>query len=505
MYRQANDIPEAIKHFAAATQQAPANPKGWQALAFCQMEQGDSTGAMATIAAAGRAIPSDAGFAALNQQTQLLIDAGSEEGLRPVALAVLENPTGSATALELIKMVLDNHQNNNLEGLAESLRQFSVQHPDFEPARLQLVLCYVDIGAASDAVSAAQHAMVAFPTDPQAAFVAVRACSAVGRWPEMESAAENWKARAPGEAEAADTAAAEAEIRMGQFQAALSRLQPYLDAATHDPDRHADLLTQCAIADAGSGDASSAADLLWPMTAKSTAWRQRWMQVSTAVSDRSQAVAMLDRVGAIVPRENLREQAALAETYDSMGLHFGDVELINRATAMLDALAKNDKADTVVLIAAGGQAERTGRFEAAEALYRRVLAINPNAWFAQNNLAMLIARRNGDMKEAVQLAQSAVKLQPHMANIYDTLSQMQAKSGDPKAAADTTRVAIELDPNNLTWRMRLAGYLLDAGDLAEASDAVTAIDTDIPDLQSQPADVQKQLADLRKRIHGKGT
>jgi tetratricopeptide (TPR) repeat protein len=477
----------------------------WQALAVCQMAQGQAAQAMATVDQAHAALPNDPSLAALKSHSQLLIDAGQDDNLHAVAMSVLANPLNSDVALQLIKIVQDNHRANTMESLASALTQLIQKNPDNQPAQLQLVQCYLDMGRYQAAQAAAQRAMAVFPNDPKPAQAAMLVCQTLGDWTNMESAAQNWKARAPQAAEGADGGAANAETHMHNYQAALSRLQPYLPAMKSDPGRHADLLATYATASVGAGDVATASDLLWPFAQSSQLGRQDWMRLAANQLDAATASDWLNRVATVIPADSIIEQSELAEAYDKLGRRMNDPALISNAADRFTQLAADPKADAMVILAAGGEMERSGKLPEAEALYRKTIALDPNSWVARNNLAMVIINRGGDLKEAVQLAQSAVAAQPHKADVYDTLGEAQSKSGDPKSAADSMRVAILLEPDSLQWRVSLARYLLNANNLIEATQALNEIDAHFPDVRAQSADLQQELADIRKLVQNKGT
>jgi Tfp pilus assembly protein PilF len=151
---------------------------------------------------------------------------------------------------------------------------------------------------------------------------------------------------------------------------------------------------------------------------------------------------------------------------------------------------------------AAGQAERSGETSAAEALYRRAAAADPTLFAAHNNLAMLLAARGrgDDVKEALAAAGTAVRIKPRVAAVHDTMAFVQAKAGDPQAAAQSMRTAISLEPDNAKWRVRLAQYLLDAGEAPEAAKVVAMIDDRRLDVRALSPPLQEQLNTIRRQV-----
>src|SRR5207247_6913252 len=140
-----------------------------------------------------------------------------------------------------------------------------------------------------------------------------------------------------------------------------------------------------------------------------------------------------------------------------------DQELSAKGAAIYQSIAADPKKNVVALQWAAFDAERRQNTAAAVSLYRQVLAMDSGAIAAKNNLAMLIARQGGDLAEAERLATDAVNAAPRHAGVRDTLAFVQGKSRRFALAAQTEQVAIDLEPDNLTWRVRRAQFLLDSG------------------------------------------
>lgn len=86
---------------------------------------------------------------------------------------------------------------------------------------------------------------------------------------------------------------------------------------------------------------------------------------------------------------------------------------------------------------------RAGRLDAAEADYRRLLAMDARNVPALNNLAMLLLGR-GEADEAVDLARRAVEAAPRLATAHDTLGRALSRQGDAAGAAAAFARAEEL-------------------------------------------------------------
>jgi tetratricopeptide (TPR) repeat protein len=85
-------------------------------------------------------------------------------------------------------------------------------------------------------------------------------------------------------------------------------------------------------------------------------------------------------------------------------------------------------------------------YKAAVENYRKALEIDQNAVIAANNLAWLYAvDGEGNVDEAVRLAQGAVQKNPNLAGFVDTLGWVYYKKGLNGAAVEQLQKAVALD------------------------------------------------------------
>lgn len=109
---------------------------------------------------------------------------------------------------------------------------------------------------------------------------------------------------------------------------------------------------------------------------------------------------------------------------------------------------------------------RRGELEKAIGHYRRALEIGSDA-VAYNNLGNALAKQ-GRMAEAEQSFLSAVRLKPDFAEAYSNLGNLFATQGKLEEAARQYRRAVGADPNAVGAHHSLAVALAHQGKLAEA-------------------------------------
>lgn len=126
-----------------------------------------------------------------------------------------------------------------------------------------------------------------------------------------------------------------------------------------------------------------------------------------------------------------------------------------------------------------------GATDQAIARYRLILERNPESSPVLNNLAYLLAGR-GNLREALPMAERAVKLAPDSAATVDTLGWILFMSGDVARASPLVTRAAALAPNNAEIQLHLAAVLAAAGN-ADASQRALARALELdPSLAERP-------------------
>jgi tetratricopeptide (TPR) repeat protein len=141
--------------------------------------------------------------------------------------------------------------------------------------------------------------------------------------------------------------------------------------------------------------------------------------------------------------------------------------------------------------------EKQEKFDDAEKNYRAVLAIAPDNVAVLNNLAYLIATRNGSLDEALRLAQAARERASDASvgtgMVEDTLGWVHYLRGSHEVAVSTLRGASEQAPEAAVIRYHLAMAQAKAGKLQDAKASYQAglsLDSTLPEARTAAALVQ---------------
>ncbi len=114
-------------------------------------------------------------------------------------------------------------------------------------------------------------------------------------------------------------------------------------------------------------------------------------------------------------------------------------------------------------------------------LFEHALRLNPNNFFAENNLAISYVNR-GELEPALEHFIKSAKLNPHFGKIYSNIGQVQISLGRYEEAVEPFRTALRCDPKLASAHYGLAVTLEKEGNRAQAiQHLVTAIEL-APDL-----------------------
>jgi putative PEP-CTERM system TPR-repeat lipoprotein len=180
-----------------------------------------------------------------------------------------------------------------------------------------------------------------------------------------------------------------------------------------------------------------------------------------------------------------REALKLEPKADAVAIRLHRVLAEAGKTAEADAFAKswlaeNPKNPSMRLYL--GERELAAKnYKAAAAHYQALIAIEPNNAVALNNLAW-IGGETGDPK-ALGYAERAVALAPRSAAVLDTYGSLLLKKGETEKGLDILKRATELEPNRYDIRMNYARALTAADQKSLARkelEALQAVPEDFP-------------------------
>ncbi len=180
--------------------------------------------------------------------------------------------------------------------------------------------------------------------------------------------------------------------------------------------------------------------------------------------DLEQARDRLERLLAVMPRD-LEAMVKMADYHRRKGARDRAVEVLKQAVAAHPG-SPLARAHLAQMLFAHGEAR------GALAEFREALRLSPDDPKALNNLAAAIHYTDGDLDEALALAQRARDLDPGNAQILDTLGWVHHRRGEHAAALPLAQTAVALQPDLPILRYHHGAILAALGRQDEAKAAL---------------------------------
>jgi tetratricopeptide (TPR) repeat protein len=124
----------------------------------------------------------------------------------------------------------------------------------------------------------------------------------------------------------------------------------------------------------------------------------------------------------------------------------------------------------IILSTLGSVLDSAGRWPEARQVYNATIKMDPNNAVSLNNLAFLMAEHgeNGDLDQALTLAQRAKQLLPNLSEVSDTLGWIYLKKNLSGDAVEIFKDLVSKVPNSSTYRFHLAQAYYQQGDKVHA-------------------------------------
>jgi Flp pilus assembly protein TadD len=141
---------------------------------------------------------------------------------------------------------------------------------------------------------------------------------------------------------------------------------------------------------------------------------------------------------------------------------------LDAAQVEFEALVERSPKSVAARTMVGVILQAKGDVDGARDRFERVLQIDPEAAVAANNLAWIYAQHGGNLDVAMQLAQTAQKRLPGVAEVSDTLGFIYYKKSLMSLAISTLKASVAKDPNNAVYQYHLGLAYASSGDAAQA-------------------------------------
>ena len=182
--------------------------------------------------------------------------------------------------------------------------------------------------------------------------------------------------------------------------------------------------------------------------------------------------------------------------YAALGRLFASQNKLDAALNEIDTFLKRQPNHVGMQTMAGMILQMQKKDSEAQKRYEAVIAINPRAAVAANNLAWLYAERGGNLDVALNLAQTATSQLAEAPEVLDTLGWVYLKKNLPGEAVPFFEKSVAKDAKNAEYHYHLGLAYARAGMKEKARAALERALEQNPQF-SGADEARKTLADLR--------
>jgi tetratricopeptide (TPR) repeat protein len=393
---------------------------------------------------------------ALVAKSRLRYAAGNyDAALESAREAVAADPRSVAALLALARTQMARRDN---AAAAAAFKEALRLNPRIPEAQLELAKLELAGGSAESSVQLASRAVAAQPGNPEARLLLARGLMARG-----------------------DLARAEQEMRLLESRYAdVARVQAQMgilnamkgDTAGARKSFERALQIDPKLIDAVAGLVSL--DLHARNTAGAVATVEKQLAAGTPGADllvlAGQTYAAANNQGKAeeMLRRAIDTDSANFQAYAVLGRLYLAQKRLDEARAEFDALTKKQPRSVAAHTMVATILDYQNRKPEAKQRYEQILAIDPEAPVASNNLAWMLAEGGGNLDIALQLAQTAVRRLPDNPDVSDTLGWVYYRKGLPSLSIPPFQKSVEKNPKNATYRYHLGLAYAKVGDVENA-------------------------------------
>ncbi|MEX2670972.1 MAG: tetratricopeptide repeat protein [Phycisphaeraceae bacterium] len=493
---------QAAARFEAAVQANPEHVGAWRGYLLWTINRGDHERMAALLPRAVEHLPGYEPFQVLARGDDA-VTAVRAPMLRPLVASVLTEQEGNrAVAGTLLSRVVAIHRGEDAgENLMPELERLADAHPRYLVLQNLAARMLVATGRHEQAIRIASRTSETFPNDSESLAITTAAMIADERWQQAISAANRWRERAPNEAASADSLIAEAHLNLDRATEALAVLEPYIETAKQDPQRHASMLALYARSLLQAGRAEEAGDLLLTRLGEAAALRGPVRRLAERlVNDAQLAEQWLSELEEATPEDAVDDRLANAIAWHRAGSRLNSDGFVDRCEAIVAELVKRDDASAMAFMLYGELAQTREDWPAAERAFDKVLEMTPENAVAKNNLAMALLEQDRQLLHALDLARAASEALPEQPIILDTLVRVLLKLGEYSEAVTVSERILEIDPQDLSRQIELIWALTQAGRLDEARDQLEQVRVNVADVEQLPEESRERLQEIERLL-----
>jgi tetratricopeptide (TPR) repeat protein len=427
--------------------------------------------------------------ALLAKSAFLLSDGRVEEALPIATLAVEKYQDSSPALFTLGRVQSARHQTAAAITAFEGVLRVNPRATD---AKMALASLHLAAGRPDTSLGLAREVVASNPKNIEARITIVRGLLAARELPRAQAELDGLLSQAP------DSVAVHVLLGMlkGHEKNAPGARKHFERALQLDPDSLEALggLVAVDLANRHDADALARVDARVGRTPSDPAVLMLAARTHAATGDSKQTETLLRRA--------LQADAGYLEAYGALAQLYVSQRRLDAALVEFEQLATREPRPVAALTFAGIILQGQGKTNEARDHFVRVLALDPDAAVAANNLAWLYAQTDDKLDLAMNLAlRSRAKL-PDRPEVNDTVGWVHYRKGLAAQAIPFFEKSIEKDATNADYHYHLGLAYVKSGDMMRGRRAIDRALQLKPDFQGS-AEAKQTLVGLRSDSGGR--
>jgi tetratricopeptide (TPR) repeat protein len=500
LHQRHGQLEQARKWLVRATEQDPDSADARLQLARLYLATGEPGPAKEQAMAGLRIEPERAALRAALASANMNLNATGRADAIALLRELGQEDDSLLAVLELVDRVPTDGDRTTPtdENLADAVK-LTERHPQFLPAWMLAISLHREAGQMRTAIELSRRAVGRFPTEPRPAEWSTRLLAEADRWEESIVEAREWRVRMRHNPIDVDLFIAEILMRLDRPRDAASQLEPYAERFVSELDTAPERLVNWLQVVTAAGQVERAWSTVEPLMADDEEWRFVWFRL-VQMGDCATAGRMLQRIDDASEGGSFDHDLLLANQWATHGQRCLVETSLDRAEQLAGAEPADDPTRFAWLMIQAQIAEGRGRFDGAEAAYRRMLEMQPGNPGLMNNIAYVMSRRGERGDEALRLVDAALEQAPDQSQFLDTRTRVLISLNRLEEARATVDEAIALAPDDLSLMLTYAEVLLEQNVLDDAESVLADVRIRLEDPGADQPELEGRLQRLSDQL-----
>jgi tetratricopeptide (TPR) repeat protein len=452
----------ALQSLEQATKSNPKSRQAWLELSGFYLRFGKLDEAQKAAAQGLASVPGALDLSAMGQNIARIRSITARD-IYPLVKVLSHTPQQPFAQQAIALLAVAKSRNDAPAQVLSDLSQLADQHPQFLPLQEVVVRRFLAASRFKEAAATASRSCEVAPYDIQSLQLLTTVEIAAKNWEGARVAGERWR-----KASGLETVDPDVNIALTYLeqpdadpQAALKQLASYMSDDAPAVARETALPAYCRALMA-SDRVDDAANLLFPLVAKSPKWAGVWFDLATlGAKDADTAINWLKRVEPSLASDAKLLRVAFVSAWEQVGQKFDSMRAHETAYAELKPIVANSPVPAAAWWQWAIVNQSLGILPEAQRGWEEYLKLNTGDAQGLNNLAyvLLLIGDPAQLPRARELVLQAITAYPNVSTFYDTLGRIESRAGKTTDAIKDFRLAVDKDPNDLDAMIGLADAL----------------------------------------------